>query len=66
MQTFRDDYFTAYRSLKLTRDAEGVLIVQFHNNGVDLSPFLRQTVKSQNSLRRIDSWGCLDENSPRN
>src|SRR5580704_2794446 len=33
---------------------------------VDLSPFLRQTVKSQNSLRRIDSWGCLDENSPRN
>ena len=33
---------------------------------LDLSPFLRQTVKSQNSLRRIDSWGCLDENSPRN
>jgi enoyl-CoA hydratase/carnithine racemase len=37
MQTFRDDYFTAYRSLKLTRDADGVLIVQFHNNGGPLT-----------------------------
>ncbi len=37
MQTFRDDYFTAYRSLKLTRDAEGVLVVQFHNNGGPLT-----------------------------
>jgi enoyl-CoA hydratase/carnithine racemase len=37
MKTFRDDYFTAYRSLKLTRDAEGVLVVQFHNNGGPLT-----------------------------
>lgn len=27
------DYFTAYRSLKLTRDARGVLIAEFHSNG---------------------------------
>src|SRR6202008_4775241 len=32
MQTLRDNYFTAYRNVKLTRDAEGVLVVQFHNN----------------------------------
>ena len=26
------DYFIAYRSLRLTRDAEGVLVVEFHSN----------------------------------
>jgi enoyl-CoA hydratase/carnithine racemase len=29
----QDDYLTAYRSLKLTRDAEGVLVAEFHSNG---------------------------------
>src|SRR5438045_2932469 len=33
MQTIRDNYFTAYRSLNLTRDAKGVLVVEFHSNG---------------------------------
>src|SRR5580698_865151 len=33
MQTLRDNYFTAYSSLKLTRDTEGVLVVEFHSNG---------------------------------
>src|SRR5438128_9713213 len=33
----QDDYFAAYRSLKLTRDASGVLIVEFHSNG---GPFI--------------------------
>jgi enoyl-CoA hydratase/carnithine racemase len=32
MQTVRDNYFTAYRGLKLTRDAEGVLVVEFHTD----------------------------------
>ncbi len=27
------DYFAAYRSLKLTRDTDGVLVVEFHSNG---------------------------------
>src|SRR3989449_2308508 len=27
------DFFAAYRSLRLTRDAEGVLVGEFHNNG---------------------------------
>ena len=33
MQTPQVDYFTAYRSVKLTRDTNGVLIVQLHTNG---------------------------------
>ena len=33
MQTLRDDYLSAYRSLRLTRDAEGVLVAQFHTDG---------------------------------
>src|ERR1700731_1009593 len=37
MQTIPDSYFTAYRSLKLTRDAEGVLVVQLHSNGGPLT-----------------------------
>jgi enoyl-CoA hydratase/carnithine racemase len=36
------DYFSAYRSLKLQRDADGVLTVQFHTNG---GPFLIFTAK---------------------
>src|ERR1700730_16506956 len=33
MQTLRDNYFNAYRCLSLTRDARGVLVVQFHTGG---------------------------------
>jgi enoyl-CoA hydratase/carnithine racemase len=33
MKPLRDDYLNAYRSLKLTRDAEGVLVAQFHTGG---------------------------------
>jgi hypothetical protein len=33
MQTLQADYFAAYRSIKLTRDANGVLVVEVHNNG---------------------------------
>ena len=37
MQTTQADYFAAYRSLKLTRDADGVLVIEFHTNG---GPFI--------------------------
>jgi enoyl-CoA hydratase/carnithine racemase len=37
MQTNPDNYFTAYRNLKLTRDDDGVLVVQFHTNGGPLT-----------------------------
>src|SRR6202012_4158783 len=33
MQTAQSDYFSAYRQLKLTRDAKGVLVVEFHSTG---------------------------------
>ena len=33
MQTVQADYFSAYRQLKLTRDAKGVLVAEFHSNG---------------------------------
>jgi enoyl-CoA hydratase/carnithine racemase len=33
MQAFQSDYFGAYRSLKLTRDDNGVLVAEFHSNG---------------------------------
>ncbi|HEV2380547.1 MAG TPA: enoyl-CoA hydratase/isomerase family protein [Terriglobia bacterium] len=37
MQTLQLDYLTAYRNLKLTRDANGVLVVEFHSNGGPLT-----------------------------
>ena len=37
MQTLQGDYFNAYRNLKLTRDAKGVLVAEFHSNG---EPFI--------------------------
>jgi enoyl-CoA hydratase/carnithine racemase len=37
MQTFQADYFAAYQSIRLTRDASGVLIAEFHSNG---GPFI--------------------------
>ncbi len=37
MKATQPDYFTAYSSLKLTRDAQGVLVVEFHRKG---GPFI--------------------------
>src|SRR5437762_5427255 len=37
MKATQDDYFAAYGNLKLTRDAKGILVVQFHSNG---GPFI--------------------------
>ena len=33
MQTRQAEYFDAYRTMKMTRDAKGVLVVEFHSNG---------------------------------
>jgi enoyl-CoA hydratase/carnithine racemase len=33
----QNDYFAVYRNLKLTRDANGVLVVEFHSNGGPLT-----------------------------
>ena len=37
MQTLRADYSSAYHNLKVTRDANGVLVAEFHSNG---GPFI--------------------------
>ena len=37
MQKLQADYFTGYHNLKLTRDANGVLVAEFHSNG---APFI--------------------------
>jgi hypothetical protein len=37
MQTLQTDYFAAYRHLKLSRDAKGVLVAEFHSDG---GPFI--------------------------
>ncbi len=37
MQAYQDNYFSAYGNLKLTRDANGILIAQFHSGG---GPFI--------------------------
>ena len=50
MPTLRDDYFDAYRSLKLTRDAEGILVAQFHTDG---GPF---TFKAQDHTDFVDAF----------
>jgi len=50
MQTFRDDYMNTYRSLKLTRDSDGVLVAQFHTNG---GPF---TFTAQDHTEFVDAF----------
>jgi enoyl-CoA hydratase/carnithine racemase len=37
MQGQEPAYFTAYRSIKLPRDTQGVLVVEFHSNGGPLT-----------------------------
>jgi enoyl-CoA hydratase/carnithine racemase len=46
----QDNYFAAYRSLKLTRDANGVLVVEFHSNG---GPF---TFSAQDHTEFVDAF----------
>src|SRR5258708_4018424 len=37
MQAHQEDYFASYGNLKLTRDAKGILVAQFHTDG---GPFI--------------------------
>jgi enoyl-CoA hydratase/carnithine racemase len=50
MPTFQNDYFSAYRSLKLARDGSGVLIAEFHTNG---GPF---TFTAQDHSELVDAF----------
>jgi enoyl-CoA hydratase/carnithine racemase len=50
MHTLHANYFAAYRSLKLTRDANGVLVAEFHSNG---GPF---TFAGQDHTEFVDAF----------
>jgi hypothetical protein len=50
MQGLQDDYLAAYRSLKLTRDSEGVLVAEFHSND---RPF---TFTAQDHTEFVDAF----------
>ena len=50
MQRLQDDYLAAYRSLNMTRDADGVLVAEFHSNG---GPF---TFTAQDHTELVDAF----------
>jgi enoyl-CoA hydratase/carnithine racemase len=50
MNALKANYFEAYRSLKLTRDAAGVLVAEFHSNG---GPF---TFTAQDHTELVDAF----------
>ena len=50
MHALQANYFSAYRSLKLTRDATGVLVAEFHTNG---GPF---TFTAQDHTELVDAF----------
>src|SRR2546427_5272116 len=50
MQRLQDHYLAAYRSLKLTRDSEGVLVADFHSND---GPF---TFTAQDHTEFVDAF----------
>ena len=50
MQRLQNDYLAAYRSLKLTRDSEGVLVAEFHSND---GPF---TFTAQDHTEFVDAF----------
>jgi enoyl-CoA hydratase/carnithine racemase len=50
MNPIKADYFNAYRSLKLTRDASGVLVAEFHTKG---GPF---TFTAQDHTEAVEAF----------
>src|SRR6266436_7394241 len=50
MQTLQADYFNAYHNLKVTRDANGVLVAEFHSNG---GPFI---MTAQSHTEFVDAF----------
>jgi len=50
MQTLQADYFRTYNNLKVTRDANGVLVAEFHSNG---GPFL---MTAQSHTEFVDAF----------
>src|SRR6266403_730221 len=53
MKATQPDYFTTYRSLKLSRDAQGVLVVEFHTKGGPLTFTAQDHTDFVDALYRI-------------
>src|ERR1700677_590410 len=53
MQTFQSDYFAAYSGIKLSRDADGVLVVEFHSNGGPCTFSARHHTEVVDAFHRI-------------
>ena len=53
MTTIQPDYFTAYSSLKMARDARGVLVVEFHTKGGPLTFTARDHTDFVDAFYRI-------------
>src|SRR5438093_7785631 len=53
MTTIQPDYFTAYSSLKMARDARGVLVVEFHTKGGPLTFTARDHTAFVDAFYRI-------------
>ena len=55
MQTLQADYFATYRDLKLSRDAEGVLVAEFHSDG---GPFV---MNAQGHTEFVDAFNRIGQ-----
>src|SRR5881296_80554 len=53
METKQLTYLTDYRSLKMTRDAQGVLVAEFHTNGGPLTFTARDHTDFVDAFYRI-------------
>ena len=53
MITNQPDYFSVYRSLKLGRDTQGVLVVEFHTDGGPLN------LTSHDHTAFVDAFYCI-------
>jgi enoyl-CoA hydratase/carnithine racemase len=55
MQTLQADYFAAYRHLKLSRDAKGVLVAEFHKDG---GPYI---MNAQGHTEFVDAFNRIGQ-----
>jgi hypothetical protein len=64
MPSLQADYFSAYRSLTLTRDTNGVLVVGFHSNGGPFMFVVAEVVPHGKALSRARELAELYVKAP--
>jgi hypothetical protein len=55
MQPLQTDYFAKYRHLKLSRDAKGVLVAEFHSDG---GPYI---MNAQGHTEFVDAFHSIGQ-----